>query len=154
MRQPVFEVEEESDEEEEQNNIIKNVIVIGKKKSGKSSIILRLSRNYFSLCYTPTKSIEFSEPIVIGTDFYRFYEIPYLYDFQHNWYLKANVVFIMEDIDTEFWVKFLSTVDPSYPMEVFFITQQKNLNVKYRQYQVDALEFSGFSNLMYHVANS
>lgn len=154
MRQPVFEVEEESDEEEEQNNIIKNVIVIGKKKSGKSSIILRLLRNYFSLCYTPTKCIEFSQPKVIGKEIYRFYEIPYLYDFQHKWYFKANVVFIVEDIGTDFWVNFLSTVDPSYPMEVFFITQQKNLKEKYRQYKVDALEFSGFSNLMYHVANS
>jgi GTPase SAR1 family protein len=153
MRQTVFEVEEESDDEEEHHNIIKNVIVIGKKKSGKSSIILRLVRNYFSLSYTPTKSIEFSEPKVIGMQTYCFYEIPYLYDFQHNWYLRANVVFIIEEIDTDFWVRFLSTVDPSYPMEVFFITQQNNLNVKYRQYQVNALEFSGFSNLMYHVAN-
>jgi GTPase SAR1 family protein len=154
MRQSVFEVEEESDEEDEQNNTIKNVIVIGKKKSGKSSIILRLVRNYFSLHYSPTKNIEFSQPTEIGDETYRFYEIPYFYDFQHKWYLRANVVFIVEDIDTEFWVKFLSTVDPSHPMEVFFITQQKDLKRKYRQYHVDALEFSGFSNLMYHVSNS
>lgn len=153
MRQTVFEVEEESDEEEEQNIITKNIIVVGKKKSGKSSIILRLIRNYFSLCYVPTKSIEFYEPRVIGRESYRFYEIPYMYDFQHKWYLKADVVFIVEDIDTAWWVKFLSTVDPAYKREVVFVTQKNSVIQKYRQFKVNALEFSGFSNLMFHVAS-
>lgn len=153
MRQPVFDIEQESDDEEEEENIIKNVIVVGKEKSGKSSIILRLVRNYFSLCYVPTKNIEFYEPRVIGEETYRFYEIPYMYDFQHKWYLKADVVLIVEDIETHWWVKFLSTVDPSYKFEVLFITQKNPLKKKYRQYHVDALQFSGFSNLMYHVSN-
>lgn len=154
MRQPVFDVEEDSEEEKEIQNTAKNIIVVGKKKSGKTSIITRLVRNSFTLCYTPTKCIEISEPKVIGTHSYSFYEIPYLYDFQHKWYLKANVVFIVEEVDTEWWVQFMNTVDPTHALEVFFITQQKNLKEKYRQYKVDALEFSGFSNLMYHVANS
>ena len=152
MRQPVFCVEEDSDDDSENTQAVKNIIVIGKKRSGKSSIILRLLRNYFTLCYTPTVSIEFSEPVLIGHNFYRFYEIPYSYDFQHKVYLKPNIVFIVEDVDTDWWAKFLGTVNPSQIMEVFFITQKKNLKQNYRQFKVDALEFSGFSNLMYNVS--
>ena len=99
MRHPVFDVEEESDEEEE-HYVVKNVVVIGKQKCGKTSIITRLVRSNFTLYYTPTKSIEISPPVKIGKNVYKFYEIPYSYDFQHKLFLKAHVVFIVEDVDT------------------------------------------------------
>ena len=150
MRHPVFDVEEESDEEEE-HYVVKNVVVIGKQKCGKTSIITRLVRSNFTLYYTPTKSIEIYPPVKIGKNVYKFYEIPYSYDFQHKWFLKAHVVFIVEDVDTEFWVNFLGTVNTKHYMEVFFLTQSKTLKKIHRQYHVNALEFSGFSNLMYHV---
>ena len=151
MRHPVFDMGEESDEDEEEHYVVKNVVVVGKQKCGKTSIITRLVRSNFTLCYTPTKSIEIYPPVKIGEKFYKFYEIPYSYDFQHKWFLEAHIVFIVEDIDTEFWVNFLSTVNTKHYMEVFFLTQKKDLKQLHRQYHVNALEFSGFSNLMYNV---
>jgi len=152
MRQPVFDVEEESDDEEEPNSTVKNVIVIGKKRCGKTSIITRLVHSTFTLCYTPTKNIEIYPPVQIGKHCYKFYEIPYSYDFDHKWFLKAHIVFIVEGIDTSWWVQFLSTVNPKHHMEVFFITQQKHLKQIHREYHLDALAFSGFSDLMFQVA--
>lgn len=149
MRQPVFDVEEDSDEEEDDIHV-KNVVVVGKKKSGKSSIITRLVRNSFTLCYTPTKSIEIYPPVLIGTKYYKFYEIPYSYDFNHQFFIAAHVVFIVEEVESEWWAKLMSTVDPKLSVEVYFLTQ-KNLKLIHRQYKVDALAFSGFSNLMYDI---
>ena len=151
MRCPVFFLDEDSDEEDTKH-YVQNIVVVGKQKTGKSSIILRLIRNFFSLCYTPTRSIEFSQPVLIGNIFYRFYEIPYSYDFQHQWYINANIIFILEDIDEKWWVDFLTTVNKTNVVEVFFVTQKKIIKEKYRQYHVNALEFSGFSNLMFDVA--
>lgn len=150
MRHPVFHVEDESDEEEEEY-VVKNVVVVGKQKCGKTSIITRLVRSNFTLCYTPTKSIEIYPPVKIGKNVYKFYEIPYSYDFQHKWFLKAHVVFIVEEVESDWWAKLMSTVNTKQHMEVFFLTQNKHLKKIHRQYHVNALEFSGFSNLMYHV---
>ena len=152
MRYPIFLIDEDSDEEDIQH-YVQNIVVVGKTKTGKSSIIRRLIRNYFSLFYTPTTNIEFSQPVLVGNNFYRFYEVPYSYDFQHNWYIKANIIFVLEDIEVKWWEKFLSTIDATNVIEVFFITQKKTIKQKYRQYHVDALEFSGFSDLMFDIAN-
>lgn len=144
-------LEDESDDEED-SYIMKNVVVVGKKRSGKTSIITRLIRNTFTLCYTPTKAIEIYEPVLIGTKYYKFYEIPYDYDFNHKWCIDVNVIFIVEDIDTSWWVKLLDTVNQHMALDVFFVTQKKNLNDKHREYHVDALAFSGFSDLMYTIS--
>jgi len=145
-------LEDESDDEED-SYIMKNVVVVGKKRCGKTSIITRLSRNNtFTLSYTPTKAIEIYEPVLIGKKYYRFYEIPYDYDFNHKWCIDVNVIFIVEDIEIFWWKKLLDTVNQHMALDVFFITQKKNLKDKHRQYHVDALAFSGFSDLMYTIS--
>lgn len=144
-------LDDESDDEED-SYIMKNVVVVGKKRCGKTSIITRLSRNTFTLCYTPTKAIEIYEPVLIGKKYYRFYEIPYDYDFNHKWCIDVNVIFIVEDIEISWWKKLLDTVNQHIPLDVFFVTQKKNLKDKHREYHVDALAFSGFSDLMYTVS--
>lgn len=154
MRCPVFLLEDDSDDEDEGDVHVKNVLVVGKKRSGKTSVITRLVRSSFTLCYTPTKSIEIYPPTLIGKQYYKFYEIPYSYTFDHRWYIAAHAVFIVEDIDTEFWAQLMNTVDPKHPMEVYFITQKKDLKILHRQYHLNALEFSGFSELMFHVSQS
>ena len=150
MRTPVFCVEDDSDEEDDGVRLT-NVVVVGTEKSGKSSIITRLVHGTFTLCYTPTKNIEIYPPVQIGQHFYKFYEIPYLYDFQHKWFLEAHVVFIVDEICADWWEKFLNAVDPKHYIEVYFITQKdKNLKI-HREYKVNALEFSGFSGLMFQL---
>lgn len=90
---------DDSDEEESklmQTNI--KILIIGDTKVGKTSFIQRLTRGYFTLFYTPTKSIEIHRQVKIGNMLVSCWDIPshikYHFKLQS---LEADVVVLMFD---------------------------------------------------------
>lgn len=141
MRLTFIDYEEEEEEEESDSFTCKNVFFIGFQKSGKTSIITRLAKNEFTLYYTPTRAIQ-----IFQSRGFTFYEIPYTYEFHHKFFIQANIVCIVDQVDDEWWQQFLKMIDPKIPMEVLWLTQKSKPD-HHRLFTIDCLENTGFESL-------
>lgn len=66
---------DDSEDPEKQSGILK-MLVLGDKAVGKTSFIQRLTRNYFTLYYSPTKNIEIHRKVNIGNMCVECWDVP------------------------------------------------------------------------------
>ena len=90
---------DDSDEEEStQSNISTKILVLGDKCVGKTSFITRLTDNYFSIYYSPTRNIEIHREITIANMKLSLWDVPihikYHFKLQS---LVAGVVLLLYD---------------------------------------------------------
>jgi GTPase SAR1 family protein len=147
MRIPFFDVDYDEDSDDDTSYVYKNVFVIGAQKSGKTSIIKRLTKNSFTLYYTPTIAIEIFGKLILGNQVFTFYEVPSTYEFQHKFFIDPAVVCIVDNVETNWWKNFLDMVDPKTKMEVVWVSQTKN-NYNHRFFHVNCLANTGFKTLV------
>ena len=67
-----------SEDEEEKDVYYIKIFVVGEPNVGKTTLIKRILFNSFTLCYTPTKTVEIYDQVMIGRCIFTFIDIPYL----------------------------------------------------------------------------
>lgn len=69
-----------SEDEEEKDVYYIKIFVVGEPNVGKTTLIKRILFNSFTLCYTPTKTVEIYDQVMIGRCIFTFIDIPYMLD--------------------------------------------------------------------------
>lgn len=76
--QHTYDSSSEDDEEKDVYDI--KIFVVGESNVGKTTLIKRILFNSFTLCYTPTKTVEIYKKVMIGRCIFTFIDIPYMID--------------------------------------------------------------------------
>lgn len=152
-----------SDDSEEEETKAANLkmLVLGDKAVGKTAFIQRLTRNYFTIYYTPTKNIEIHRRVKIGNMSIECWDVPahIKYHFKIQT-LKADVLVLLFDSTKPHtkesamkrW-EFIHQELPSLPY-VFLVGVRLPEKKEKGIFYIDNMSTEGFTKLLFHIEST
>lgn len=135
------------------------ILVLGDKSVGKTSFITRLTRGYFSILYTATKTIEIHREVKIGDMLVTLWDIPPGIKYHMKLEsLGAHAVILM--FNTEEPLSYKNVINTWEHMVkdvkripyVFIVGVRKSKNTQYvGSYFIDNMSTDGYHELLYAI---